>query len=123
MKLLLDMNISPSLAVYLREAGVETTHWSEVGDARSTDRSIFEFAHANRLAVVTHDLDFGTLLSRSEARVPSVIQIRADDLSVDALGAKLLAVVNELAIELEAGALVTLDPVRVRFRILPLRGQ
>jgi predicted nuclease of predicted toxin-antitoxin system len=75
------------------------------------------------MTVVTHDLDFGALLSRSGLQSPSVVQIRADDLSVDALGAKLVAVLNDLAGELQTGALVTLDPVRVRYRVLPLRRQ
>lgn len=123
MKLLLDMNMSPRLAAYLRDAGVGAIHWSDIADARSTDQEIAEFASTNGMTVVTHDLDFGALLSRSGLQSPSVVQIRADDLSVDALGAKLVAVLNDLASELQTGALVTLDPVRVRYRVLPLRRQ
>ena len=72
---------------------------------------------------MTHDLDFGALVARANARTPSIIQIRADDLSVRELGAKLIAVVDDITPELLAGALVTIDLVGVRVRILPIRRQ
>ena len=81
------------------------------------------FAVSNGMVVVTHDLDFGALLAAAGTQLPSVIQIRADDLSVEALGAKLAEVVNTLANELSAGALVTLDPPNIRFRVLPIIRQ
>jgi predicted nuclease of predicted toxin-antitoxin system len=117
------MNMSPRLAMYLQEIEVDCLHWSKVGPATSTDREIAEFTVSNGMVVVTHDLDFGALLAAAGTQLPSVIQIRADDLSVEALGAKLAEVVNTLANELSAGALVTLDPPNIRFRVLPIIRQ
>ncbi len=123
MKLLLDMNMSPALAEYLRQAGREALHWSSVGAATASDPTISTYAAVAGYVVVTHDLDFGALVARVNASVPSIIQIRADDLSVAQLGAKLLAVIEDIEPELLAGALVTIDPVKIRVRVLPLRAQ
>jgi hypothetical protein len=51
---------------------------------------------------------------------PSVVQIRAQDLSPAALGPTLLAVLRTHAGVLEAGAIVTLDLRTARVRTLPL---
>ena len=46
-----------------------------------------------------------------------MVQIRADDLSPEAIGPKVVAALNQLQTELLLGALVTIDPARTR---LPL---
>jgi predicted nuclease of predicted toxin-antitoxin system len=122
-KLLLDMNMSPALAEYLREAGHDAIHWSAVGAVTATDPTISAYAATAGHVVVTHDLDFGALTARGNSGAPSIIQISADDLSVAQLGVKLLAVIEDVGPELLTGALVTIDPVRVRIRVLPLRPE
>ena len=76
----------------------------------------------NDFVVFTHDLDFGTLLAKSGARSPSLLQLRTQDVSPDGLGPKLdLVLQQEEAVHLlEQGALVTVDKERHRMRILPL---
>ena len=76
MKLVLDMNLSPRWIEILVEQGWKAVHWSSVGDARASDRSIISWARDNGHVVVTHDLDFGALLAASSAEKPSVIQVR-----------------------------------------------
>jgi predicted nuclease of predicted toxin-antitoxin system len=36
------------------------------------------YALANNFVVLTHDLDFGTILAATQGNKPSVVQIRAD---------------------------------------------
>jgi predicted nuclease of predicted toxin-antitoxin system/uncharacterized protein (DUF433 family) len=81
LKLLFDMNLSPVWATILQAAGFETVHWSQVGKPTACDKEIFDWAADLGYVVITHDLDFGTILAHSFARGPSVIQIRANDLS------------------------------------------
>jgi predicted nuclease of predicted toxin-antitoxin system len=119
-KLLLDMNVSPAVAERLRATQHYALHWSDVGPVAATDTAIALYAAANGYVIVTHDLDFGALHARSSATSPSVILIRADDLSVPDLSARLLPVVANLAADLAAGALVTIDLDRTRVRILPI---
>jgi predicted nuclease of predicted toxin-antitoxin system len=70
--------------------------------------------------VLTHDLDFGAVLAVTQGAKPSVIQVRADDNSPEAVGGRVLAEIRQLAAELEAGALVTVEPARTRVRMLPI---
>ena len=63
MKILLDMNLSPALVQKLSSLTHTSIHWSEVGDARASDREIMAWAAENGYTVLTHDLDFGALLA------------------------------------------------------------
>jgi len=120
MRLLVDMNLSPRWVNFLRAAGHEATHWSEIGDARATDAHIMAVAADERAIVLTNDLDFGTILAARGHSGPSVIQLRAADLRPEVLGDLLLAATARISEELLAGALVTIDPGRTRVRVLPL---
>ena len=44
MKIIIDMNLSPSWAIFFQENGYETAHWSNIGLATATDEEIFDFA-------------------------------------------------------------------------------
>jgi predicted nuclease of predicted toxin-antitoxin system len=79
------------------------------------------FAAANGYIVITHDLDFGAILAVTHGRKPSVVQIRCENVSPKAIGAQTVTALRHLEAELEAGALLTLEPDRTRLRLLPLR--
>ena len=61
---LIDMNLSPDWVPVLQRHGWPAVHWSTVGDPRASDRTIMDWAVANGSIVFTHDLDFGTMLTR-----------------------------------------------------------
>ena len=121
MKLLLDMNLPPSLTATLRSAGFSAVHWSEVGDPRAADTIVLSWAQTNGHVLVTHDLDFGALLAAGGQRTPSVLQLRTADLAPDVYVPLLIAAVHQTAEALADGALVTVSPNESRVRILPLR--
>lgn len=121
MKLLVDMNLSPRWVVWLKDAGVDAIHWSLVGKINAPDTEIMTFAMANDYVVLTHDLDFSAILAATQGEKPSVVQIRADDVSPDAIGLQIVAALGQMASELAAGALLTIDPSRTRLNLLPLR--
>ncbi|MGC8548326.1 MAG: DUF5615 family PIN-like protein [Acidobacteriaceae bacterium] len=87
MKLLIDMNLSPAWAEFPRSNGHEADHWSSLGSPSAPDSEIMIFARAHGYVVLTHDLDFSAILAANQGRKPSVIQLRADSLSPEALGA------------------------------------
>ena len=120
MKLLVDMNLSPRWATFLREAGWECSHWSEVGKANARDSEIMAYAAHNDMVVVTHDLDFGAILATTQRKKPSVVQIRNQDISPERIGRQTLAALSLVRVELEAGALLTIEFERTRLRLLPL---
>ena len=78
------------------------------------------WAAAHQYVVLTHDLDFGTMLALSHRAGPSVLQIRTGNVLPDHLEASVLAVLNQHQAELFAGALVVVDEGRSRVRVLPI---
>ena len=78
MKLLVDMDLAPDWCEVLRRHGWEAVHWSSVGDPRATDTAIMP--RDNGYVVLTHDLDFGSLLAATKATGPSVAQRRPLDI-------------------------------------------
>jgi predicted nuclease of predicted toxin-antitoxin system len=121
MKLIIDMNLSPRWVSVLAGVGIEAAHWSTLGAKNAPDSEIMAYASANNYVVLTHDLDFSTILAASHGEKPSVVQIRAEDVSPDVIGKPVIAALRQMADELEEGALLTIDPVRTRLRVLPLQ--
>lgn len=122
MRLLIDANLSPRVAVALGKAGLESVHVRDVGLLTATDRSILDHAAANALVIVSADSDFGELLAASRgATRPSVVLLRsADRLTPDEQAALLAANLPVVADDLEAGAVVTIARGRMRIRSLPI---
>ena len=120
MKLLVDMNLSPHWVGLLVQSGIEAAHWSSVGAAKASDLEIMNYARANDYVVLTHDLDFSAILAATHGDKPSVVQIRAEDLSLDTIGKRVVSAILQMKAELEEGALLTVDPNRTRLRVLPL---
>ena len=120
MNLLVDVNLTPNWCAFLRNAGFEATHWTEIGAAGAADTEIMAHARTHGLVVFTHDLDFARLLALTRATGPSVIQLRAQDTLPSAVGPTVVIVLKEHATALRDGALVTVDPRAARVRILPI---
>jgi predicted nuclease of predicted toxin-antitoxin system len=70
MRLLVDMNLSPRWVAALKEAGVEASHWSTVGASTAPDEEVLGWVAVNGWVLLTHDLDFGTILAASGAGYP-----------------------------------------------------
>lgn len=121
MKLLVDMNLSPRWVSVLANAGFEAAHWSTLGAKNAPDSEIMAYAKATNSVVLTHDLDFGAMLAATHGEKPSVVQIRAEDVSPDVIGMQVITALRQMASELEEGALLTIDPNRTRLRVLPLQ--
>jgi predicted nuclease of predicted toxin-antitoxin system len=121
MKILIDMNLSPKWTESLKQADIDSVHWSELGAANTPDPAIMEFAATNDLTILTNDLDFGAALATSNRDRPSVVQIRGNDLRPGSIGTQVCQALNQMRTELAMGALLTIDPKRTRVRLLPLR--
>ena len=120
MKIVIDMNLSPTWVEYFGAAGVHAQHWSDLGDPRAKDRTIMAYAREHELVVFTHDLDFGNILAVTHATGPSVIQVRSQDPVPESVGELVLSALQKYETLLEHGALVTIEPERSRARVLPI---
>lgn len=58
MKLLLDENISPKLAVSLSDIYPDSAHVRQFGLTQKGDLDVWKFARANGFAIVSKDADF-----------------------------------------------------------------
>lgn len=120
MKLLLDQGLPRGAAGQLRELGTDAVHTGEIGYATAEDAAIVECARSDNRIVVTLDADFHNLLALSGASGPSVIRIRIEGLKADAVTRLLQKILAEWTEELETGALLTVQPGRIRLRHLPI---
>jgi len=120
MKIIIDMNLSPLWVTYFLENGVEAQHWSSVGNPNDPDVVILDWANQNQAIVFTNDLDFGAILAASQAKSPSVFQVRTQDLLPQVIGEIVLENLRKFASELESGVLISLDLNRAKIRILPI---
>jgi len=121
MKILLDMNLSPTWVAFLEREGFVAAHWSSVGAPAASDADIMEWARQHDHIVFTHDMDFSALLAVTGAGGPSVLQVRSQDVLPDAIGRDVVRVLTIRAEAFQAGAIITIDKVKSRVRVLPIR--
>jgi predicted nuclease of predicted toxin-antitoxin system len=119
-RFLIDMNLSPAWVDRFAKADWEAVHWSTVGDPRAIDAVIMDHARSHQFAVFTHDLDLGAILATTKSRAPSVIQVRAQDVTPEHLGDLVISAIGDHKDALASGALLTIDESSARIRILPL---
>jgi predicted nuclease of predicted toxin-antitoxin system len=120
MKILVDMNLSPVWADFLIDNGMEATHWSSIGPPDAPDTEIMTYAKEQGFTVLTNDLDFGFILAITHGKKPSVIQTRTGALCPDRIGEKVIKTINLLTADIDQGALITIDPHKIRVTLLPL---
>jgi predicted nuclease of predicted toxin-antitoxin system len=71
--------------------------------------------------IVTADADFGALLALRRDRRPSVLMLRSSDrLTPDQQVELILATLAQVGNELDAGAVASVTPERIRVRTLPI---
>jgi predicted nuclease of predicted toxin-antitoxin system len=120
-KLLVDMNLSPSWVERLAGRGFEAVHWSTVGAATAPDVEILTWANEHHFVVITNDLDFSAILAAGAIDGPSVVQIRTQDLLSAAAVSIVASALEAHREDIERGALLSIDEGGTRVRMLPLK--
>ena len=100
--------------------GIEAIHWSAAGAATAADSEIMEFAQDHGYTILTHDLDFSTILAAEHQNRPSIIQLRTGDIGPDVAAPLIISALRQAAAEIEEGAILTIEINKARLRILPL---
>src|SRR5438105_9526907 len=99
MKFLVDMALSPEVAVWLRSQGHDAVHASELSLSRAADDVILAVAADNSRVVVTADLDFPRLLATHGATGPGLILLRGGSYteaeSLECIRRVLMAIAHE----------------------------
>jgi predicted nuclease of predicted toxin-antitoxin system len=120
LRLVVDVNLSPDWVPVLTDAGFEAMHWAQVGEPSAPDREIMDWAAANGYVVFSPDLDFSTMLALTWAGEPSLIQLRGPKVLPEQIAEQLIQSLRSFRTDLEAGALMLIEPGRSRVRVLPL---
>jgi predicted nuclease of predicted toxin-antitoxin system len=119
-RLLVDANLSPRVAVRLTAAGHDARHVVDAGLVSASDATILAAADADGRVVVSSDTDFGAILARRDLSSPSFVLIRhMNDLTPDAQAELLVAAIADAEAELLAGAVVSIGRGRLRVCRLP----
>lgn len=121
MKWLIDNALSPVVAALLSAAGHDAVHVRDYGLQAADDTAIFERAFQEDRVIVSADTDFGTLLAQRGQKKPSLALFRGatprkptDQVSL------LLTNLSSIEQELLDGAVVVIEPGRLRIRMLPI---
>jgi len=118
--LLIGVNLSPEWVEVLTDAGLQAVHWSTVGDPAAPDEEIMAWALTRGYTVFSHDLDFSTMLALTRATGPSLVQLRGPKVLPEQIGPLLIQSLQRFETDLQAGALLLIEPGRSRARLLPL---
>lgn len=85
-----------------------------------TDSEVITKAAAEKRIAVTLDLDFSRLVALQRLAQPSVVLIRLEEFTTSQLNGVLLTTLKKHRAELEAGAIVVVEPGNTRARNLPI---
>ena len=121
MKLLLDMGLAQSTAIFLRTASYDAVHLREEGLQRLPDEQIMAKALREGRVILTHDLDFGRLVALSRRRLPSVVTFRLSHMRPRQVNQYLQDILTRFDHELEAGVLISVTDDAIRVRHLPVK--
>ena len=80
MKLLFDLNLSPSLAHWLDDLYPESAHACNVGLQRLGDEAVWRYAGEHGYILVTTDIDFDDM-SLLLGQPPKIVRVRRDKTS------------------------------------------
>lgn len=120
MKLLIDMNLSPQWVGFFKSNGIDAVHWSTVGAHDAADATLMAHALADDRIVFTHDLDYSAILAHAGLRGPSVVQVRTQAVMPEQIGTDVVSVLARHREAIERGAIVVIDEIGARVRILPI---
>jgi predicted nuclease of predicted toxin-antitoxin system len=118
--IVIDNCLPLSWVEYLRERGHAARHWRELGPPNAPDSEILQWANRNQAVVLTQDLDFTKLLFQSRAALPSVIQLRLDDVRPQSVGEDVALILEQRQADLQRGVLISVKGHKARLRLLPL---
>ena len=102
-KFIVDAQLPPALAAWLRGKGHEAVALREIGLHQADDATIWQWAAAERAIIVTKDEDF-PLLAADIVPGPAILWVRTGNLVNRLLLARFEAVWPEIESHFESGA-------------------
>jgi predicted nuclease of predicted toxin-antitoxin system len=123
MRFLLDMNLPPQLATWLRTQGHDAVHVVDDGLGASSDQEILMRAATERRIVVSFDLDFGDILGTARQKGTGVVLLRLRSARQAHVRQRLQVAIAQAGEAMEEGAVVLVEDARIRVRRMPPQRQ
>ena len=120
MKFVADMPISHRTVSHLTAQGHDVYRVSERGMSRASDAEIVGLALNEQRVIRTMDLDFAAIIAKSSEKFPSAMIFRLENETPENVNSLLDRILPSIEPELESGAIVIVDQIRVRIRKLPI---
>ena len=120
MRLLLDECLSRRLAPLLDAPGRDVVHVLDIGLAGQPDELVLAHARDEHMVLISADTDFGELLAREGAALPSLILLRNTARTPEHQARTILANLEQIADDLNSGAIVVFTNDSIRIRSLPI---
>lgn len=121
MRFLLNECLSQRLVLLLAEAGHDVIHVVDSGLAGRVDDDVLDVARTEGRVLVSSDTDFGELLARGDAALPSLILFRQGNRAPEHQAETLLEHLDLIDHDLGAGAIVVFTNDNIRIRRLPIQ--
>lgn len=102
MKFLVDAQLPPALAHFLKKAGHSAVHVTDVGLKNADDSAIWDHASENHLVIVTKDEDFAERVLFSP-KGPAVVWLRIGNCSNSAILQWMSPLLDDLTQKIESG--------------------
>jgi len=119
-RLLIDESLSGRVARLLSDAGHDAIHVGDIHMLGAPDVDVMAAAWDHVRTIVSIDTDFGELLALGRHPGPSVILLRRAPRRPDEQAELLLAALDQVEEDIDAGAVVVLSRGRARVRRLPI---
>lgn len=119
-RFLVDANLSPRVAEWLRERGYDAVDVFEQGLTQAGDREILTKAAQEARILLTADLDFGDLPVRSSGTTSTVV-FRTRSTATSLIVRRLEKVLAAAEDPLRSGAILIVEDARIRIRRLTFR--
>lgn len=120
MKFLLDMALPRRLVNDLSENHWDTVHIAEIAAPTTPDLEIVKLAAREGRIIITSDNDFAQIIALKGWTLPSIINIREQNLKRPKVFSLLKEVIPQISLELEKGCIVSVTITEARVRKLPI---
>ncbi|MBM4053194.1 MAG: hypothetical protein FJ264_00680 [Planctomycetes bacterium] len=118
-RILTDENISPKVAAFLRERGIDVIDVKEKNWQGKEDEEILDIAYQEQRFVLTHDSDFGTLAINEGKQNYGIIYLRLRSVNQH----NVIKVCNhllQLDTSFPSGTILVVEETRIRMRNLEI---
>lgn len=114
------MGISPKLVPFLQNIGFDAVHAYNIGLAKSSDKTILDYAISHNHILLTSDLDFCNIVAVEGIIAPGLIVMRIENPTVEAMMSNIDNLLKNIGIKELKETIAIIEPHRIRKRKMPI---